>query len=34
MKMKLSHKWEFNEPEGLDMYIEDWFSSQEDVYRI
>ena len=33
MKMKLYHKWELNETGGLDLYIEDWFSSQEDVYR-
>jgi hypothetical protein len=33
MEMKLSHKWEFNEPGGLDLYIEDRFPSQEDVYR-
>jgi hypothetical protein len=33
LKMKLFHKWELNETGGLDLYIEDWFSSQEDVYR-
>jgi hypothetical protein len=33
MEMKLYHKWELNETGGLDLYIEDWFSSQEDVYR-
>jgi hypothetical protein len=26
-------KWELSETGGLDLYIEDWFSSQEDVYR-
>ena len=34
-KMKLFHKWELNETGGLDLYIEDWFSSQlgNDVSR-
>jgi len=27
MEMKLYHKWELNETGGLDLYIEDWFSS-------
>ena len=33
MEMKLYHKWELNETGGLDLYIEDWFSSQEGVFR-
>jgi hypothetical protein len=33
MKMKLYHKWELNETGGLDLYIEDWFSSSEDFNR-
>jgi hypothetical protein len=33
MKMKLYHKWELNETGGLDLYIEDWFSSSGDVNR-
>ena len=33
MEMKLYHKWELNETGDLDLYIEDWFSSQEGVYR-
>jgi hypothetical protein len=33
MEMKLYHKWELNETGGLDLYIEDWFSSPEDVNR-
>ncbi len=33
LKMKLFLKWELNETGGLELYIEDWISSQEDVYR-
>jgi hypothetical protein len=32
MEMKLYHNWELNETGGLDLYIEDWFSSQEEVF--
>jgi hypothetical protein len=33
MEMKLYHKWELNEMGGLGLYSEDWFSSQEGVFR-
>jgi hypothetical protein len=32
MEMKLYHNWELNETGGLDLYIEDWFSLQEEVF--
>jgi hypothetical protein len=33
MEMKLYHKWELNEMGSLGLYSEDWFSSQEGVFR-
>ena len=33
MEMKLYHTWELNEMGSLGLYSEDWFSSQEGVFR-